>query len=379
MRYRFLGAVVAVALLFSHGALAEQEDPNTLLQEAIVRYKLGEYEKTLVALEKVLQAKVPPQTTKKALLYRGLTQALFGKSDEATLSFKAALRLDALLRLPKSGVKDTVRVIFKAAKSALAPKIRITTDPIATVLLDGKAVGKTPWEGKVPVGKHQLFLKSVDHLYQLEHAFIAQPEKDQNLALKLEAFAALVTVSTKPSGALLRVGGKTLGRSPIEDYLLPAGQSSLLIELEGYQPQAKSLNLKPLEKRTVFVTLKKVRGYSLVKEERKAKPRLWTWVALGTAAAVAAVGLGLGVSAEQSLDEYNAAAEAGHIDEYYEAQATYDRRALAANISFITAGAFAVTAVVLFFVEGNRYETVGKKARLRLSPAFGGGVLGGTF
>jgi tetratricopeptide (TPR) repeat protein len=77
--------------------------------------------------------------------------------------------------------------------------------------------------------------------------------------------------------------------------------------------------------------------------------RLWTWIALGSAAAVAGVGLGLYLSADSDYDEYQNTQDP---DRLLELESSIGTRDTAAVVMYATAGALAVTSVVLFFLEG---------------------------
>jgi hypothetical protein len=109
--------------------------------------------------------------------------------------------------------------------------------------------------------------------------------------------------------------------------------------------------------------------------------RLWTWVAAGSAVAVAAAGLGLGLSARsdyssacdllEGAPECSARRDLKQESDRHRFEILHDQvgqKSLAANVCWGVAGALAVTAVVLYFVEGRvrRGESPGKKVGLRI-------------
>lgn len=79
--------------------------------------------------------------------------------------------------------------------------------------------------------------------------------------------------------------------------------------------------------------------------------RVWTWVLAGAAGAGLAAGVGLGIGAQTARDEMVRERHGA-----FEVQQLHDaaqQRATGANIAYGTAGAAAVTALILFFLEPN--------------------------
>ena len=94
--------------------------------------------------------------------------------------------------------------------------------------------------------------------------------------------------------------------------------------------------------------------------------RVWTWVATGAAVAALGVGIGLGVSAQSDYDGYQSTqdpAEGADLEESSSA------KALGANICFGVAGAAAIGAVVLLFLEGRTESPA--SGDLTLAPMLG--------
>ncbi|MCB9557438.1 MAG: hypothetical protein H6707_15125 [Deltaproteobacteria bacterium] len=79
------------------------------------------------------------------------------------------------------------------------------------------------------------------------------------------------------------------------------------------------------------------------------KDRLWTWVAAGSAGALAVGALVVGLSAQSKFDELDQTCRGSCPPSDISA---VENRALAADILWGVAGAAALTAVILYFVEG---------------------------
>ncbi len=107
--------------------------------------------------------------------------------------------------------------------------------------------------------------------------------------------------------------------------------------------------------------------------------RFWTWIAAGGAVVTLAVAIGLGASASADHTAWEEEFERGQSGagdrQTWEALGQdLEAKATAANVLFATSGVLAVTAAVLFFVEGRPTE---RPAATRTSVGPGpGGVYG---
>jgi len=114
------------------------------------------------------------------------------------------------------------------------------------------------------------------------------------------------------------------------------------------------------------------------------KGRLWTWITLGAAGALALSALVVGLNAQSRFDELSDSCKPSCATSDVDSVKT---RAIAADVLWGTAAAAAVTATILFFVEGRstrtekepgeggEEETVSKR-RFRLTPVVGTGRYG---
>ena len=90
-------------------------------------------------------------------------------------------------------------------------------------------------------------------------------EEKQDLAAKLKdvraRLAAKVRFIVQPSGAEIRVDGKTIGRAPLTDPVdLAPGRHVVLVTKSGFRPHEENLEVKPKEDRTAQVSLDPLRG-----------------------------------------------------------------------------------------------------------------------
>ncbi|MDP1919731.1 MAG: PEGA domain-containing protein [Myxococcales bacterium] len=184
-------------------------------------------------------------------------------------------------------------------------------------------------------------------------------------------------VFADPPAAIVEVDGKLLGNSPAS-IELTAGNHKLTVKAEGYETTERSfvmqtaraiemtINLRKLESTPPLDAPKKedpkpvaltptnpttttgTPGVTKTAEPEKKRGRVWTWVAGGLAVASAGAGVGLGVAAQGTAAKVPMAPIGQAPAQAQQAQGL----AMGANVAYGVAGAAAVTAVILFFVEG---------------------------
>ncbi|MBC7690962.1 MAG: PEGA domain-containing protein [Methylotenera sp.] len=118
--------------------------------------------------------------------------------------------------------------------------LEVTTQPSgAEVFIDGTRWGVTPLRlyGRLAPGKHQLRL---DHPTSVlvDELILSVPATTVRVSKLLKKAMGSIQIATEPSGALVTVRGKTLGRTPTESLDFPAGEKILL---EISHPEAEKL------------------------------------------------------------------------------------------------------------------------------------------
>ncbi len=211
---------------------------------------------------------------------------------------------------------------------------------------------------------------------------VAVQDSVANLERKLrEKGVQQVLIFAEPASAKIEVDGKGVGVSPAS-VELAAGQHALTVSADGFTTVERSftVSLAKSSELTVALTPKAEQTPSIPVSPKKDAPvaskdpsltpadsqkpstpdlktpapkkgRVVTWIAGGTALAALGAGIGLGVAA-------NGAAQSLKSTERSRADATALQQqaqgmATGANIAYGVAGAAAIAAVVLFFVEGN--------------------------
>ncbi len=179
-------------------------------------------------------------------------------------------------------------------------------------------------------------------------------------------------IFVEPPSAQIAVDGKALGVAPAS-VELAAGNHVLVVSAEGYEKIERtfawqtahasemSLSLRVQPQGTVLVADAPVVEKSVTAVEltpppvleasaAPSKKRVWTYVAGGAAVASLGVAIGCGVSA-LSLSAENEKTVHDNKVEANQAEREIILMRDASNVSYAVAGAAAVTAAILFFVE----------------------------
>lgn len=184
--------------------------------------------------------------------------------------------------------------------------------------------------------------------------------------------------STPSAGYEIWVDGRLLGKDA-KSLLIPGGTHQVEVRAVGFETVTQQVQLPSRAEKTIDFEL------SPLAEEYHGLPRTYFWTATGLAVGTAAVGGVFGVLAvSESSSVKNKESEAITDDDVKKV----DNLALTADILFISAGVFAVSATVLGFLTdwSDQEATVEDHATLRLKqfgllPVQGGATLsvGGSF
>ncbi len=362
-------------------------DPaETMLQDGVVNFRVGKFRASIKVLKKARRKAKDPKIKARIQLYLGMNYAVKKKTrKKAKKAFKKALRLDASLSLASGDAKKAIIALFEEVRQGLTGTLEVESTPSgATVQVDGKAVGKTPYKGKLPVGKHRVLLLSADELDRYEVELLVEVGKSYSIQGKLKFVGGKLTVATKPDKAKVLLDGKQIGVTPLKEARVAAGDHELRLELEGHEAQTRKLKLAeggsvaleltlkppaPAEPPKPAVTEPATEPVVVPKpeDEQPSKGRsvpLWTIIAGGVALAVAGVGIGFGVASNSAYDEYKTTKDA---DRYDELEKEVPKLETAATVSFAVAGGLAVTAAVLYFLV-DRPAMQEKKSAFRVGP-----------
>jgi hypothetical protein len=128
----------------------------------------------------------------------------------------------------------------------------------ATVALDGRMIGKTPFRGRVTAGTHMVKVSARG--YRTEERRIVF-RSTVNLTINLRRRAPRVRqynlrINTNVRGARVYIDGKSMGRAPVRERLR-AGRHRIKVTARGYRDYEETVNLN--RNRTVRANLKRRR------------------------------------------------------------------------------------------------------------------------
>jgi len=249
-----------------------------------------------------------------------------------------------------------------------------SSPPEAELLLDGRAVGKTPRVlADVQAGSHMVEVRKPGFAPARKEIHVGAGPGRQSVSLTLQRMGVLA-VRSQPFGATILVDGRKAGQTPAEIEVAP-GVHRVKLEIKGHEPAVEQVDARGGKVTVLAIDLRQAgdpEAQIAKKDEAPAGRRLWTWVAAGAAVAAAGAAIGLTASALSDHDEYETTDDPKRFDELEE---SIPKRLRVANAMWGVAAGLAVTSVVLFFVEGRRgssgkkeqpSEVAGGKVRLML-------------
>ena len=124
-------AAALVAVLCLPGA-ARADEAEALLEEGLVRLRVGKFKKSLKVLRRALRKAKVPGIKAKVQLNLGLVYAVLRKKRRARQAFTAALKLDPTVTLKKGEVKDKALSLFEEVRSGIKGTLAVKEQPAAT-------------------------------------------------------------------------------------------------------------------------------------------------------------------------------------------------------------------------------------------------------
>lgn len=266
----------------------------------------------------------------------GRTYEAMGQPEQALVHCKIALNAPGV---PKP-TQEAARVCVDRVTAQLArPIITISSSPPgATVRLDGRIVGQTPWRGSTDPGRRQIDLDLAGHTPVSQTVNAKHGETlPIDVVLTPMLVGGLLSVSSVPPQATVTLDNEVIGVTPIQGFQVDAKRYLMEVSLIGYQSQKLSIAVPDGKQVDHTFTLIPEGG---VKEPRAQWP---AWAMLGTGAAVAGVGGVLGyqaLNARQDADKIARTstdpADRGRYDQLVDDMNT---RQTAADVLFAAGGA----------------------------------------
>ena len=361
------GAATAmlVAVLCLPGA-ARADEAEALLEEGLVRLRVGKFKKSLKVLKRALRKAKVPGIKARVQLNLGVVYAVLRKKRRARKVFTAALKLDPTVTLKKGEVKDKALSLFEEIRSKIKGTLTVKADVAgATVLVDGKRVGTVQVMAKVVVGRHKVEVVSSDGMSRFEVEVVIGAGQQREVMAKLEFVGCKLTVASQPEGAKVLVDGKEVGITPLQGANVTAGDHEIRVVKDGYEPHVAkvkgvkggsiplALTLKSLSTTTpapapaTQATTPAPSPAPVVDDGGKRRFPLWTVVLGAAALGAAGAGIGMGVVSDSAFEDYQ---ETGSQQDYWDLRDKVSAMETGANVSFIAAGVLAAGAAAVYLL-----------------------------
>lgn len=151
-----------VTLLLWSPAAPAADDASALLQEAVRRYGLADFEGSLEQLTRAQEMTKDPGLLGQIHLYQGLN---YGELDRLPLSraaFTSALTYTPDICPDPSRFKASLVHLCQEVRRSLQGTLVVTSPEKGEVVIDGKPAGATPLERTVAIGSHRVQLRIGD-------------------------------------------------------------------------------------------------------------------------------------------------------------------------------------------------------------------------
>ena len=151
---------LSTLLLWSLPTLAT--DAGTLLQEAVRRYGLADFEGSLEQLAQAQEMTKDPKLLAQVHLYQGLN---YGELDRLPLSraaFTTALTFEPDICPDPARFKASLVQLCLEVRRSLRGTLVVTSPEEGEVLVDGEPAGQTPLERPLAIGSHRVQVRVGD-------------------------------------------------------------------------------------------------------------------------------------------------------------------------------------------------------------------------
>jgi len=125
----------------------------------------------------------------------------------------------------------------------------------ASISLDGRFLGYTPYDGQVPVGRHTVRLDLAGYQSYTTEVNVT-PTQISRISVGLTPIPATgrLIVESNPKGASISLDGRFLGYTPY-DGQVPVGRHTVKLDLAGYQSYTTEVNVTPTQISRISVGL----------------------------------------------------------------------------------------------------------------------------
>lgn len=177
-----LAVLLAWLALPSPPALAQ-----TSLEDAKRAYFEGRFEESIRDLEPLLSSLSEPESLREAAYFLGLNHLALGNEERGESYFRSAVRHDPGYRPSTELFNPDAVSRYEDIRSELVGRLVVeSTPPGARILLGGKELGTTPYQGQVLEGDRILQVELAGYAPQ-ERPVYVRPGEDTNVSVTLRS------------------------------------------------------------------------------------------------------------------------------------------------------------------------------------------------
>ena len=116
-------------------------------------------------------------------------------------------------------------------------------DVEASLVIDGKPIGRVPGAYRVAAGKHQFRVAAPHYQEFIANVTVKGLGQKQTVTFKLKPLFSPVTIESDPAGARVALDGKDIGVTPLTAQI-DAGNYALSLVAQGFRPWESSIQVK---------------------------------------------------------------------------------------------------------------------------------------
>lgn len=180
--------------------------------------------------------------------------------------------------------KDKVKSIgrdFGEVQVQATGTLSITSVPAgATVFLDGRPVGQTPWKERVEAKTYQVVIKKEGYAQHTGNAEV-KPDAIQGYTATLQGLQGTLEITSSPKGATVFLDGEGIGTTPLSQQVA-AGNHTIMLELAGHGRWQSEVAVSPEKVTKVSASLTEESGSLRVTSDPAGARVLLDGVDIGT-------------------------------------------------------------------------------------------------
>lgn len=157
-------------------------------------------------------------------------------------------------------VKGGTRSQYIASLTPQPARVEVKSNRPATVYVEMKRVGETPWEGEIPPG-HVYIQVEAPGYPRVNRSIYLRPAGYYNLYLPIHGEDGSLSLTSNPPGARIWLDGEERGKTPLTLTHLEPGYHQLKLELPLYQTLQKQILVSSGEEKKIELTLEEAPGF----------------------------------------------------------------------------------------------------------------------